>query len=1348
MIRAPRRVAFLEPELSFDPSDDGLAAAARLFLHVAAFQWTVRHPELAVTDVDDGHVHLMDGAFVPMHALRVPSNERLAFDDERRDEILWLDLPLATGSPARARLRVLRPDESERSYDAVGGALGDAIGRCLDAWLADVGLAPLPRRPGDFDRDALLATLRALAPVFAERAAAIESSWSADEPEDAWRSPTPSDEAAPDDGEDGEDETDETAGEDDDAIDPPKDDGSPAPLDLAALPPGVAPALRVVALRSLAIVTGAPVEDAILAIDPDDPWALRDRFFATLDDGRDYLLLRRCIAAAPAWGKPWLSLFVPEADDDDDRDVEAGEPSEEEELAAFAWAALCMPANEHATGGYADRLNDQDRDAEALRWHARVVAQDDGDAGAWRRYLDDLQELDRPGAYLREGLVAGHRARAAMAEMGWVGSPDLTHLDLEIATAYLNVGRIGEAIALRANRLEGFESTWRNAHAVLATWRSSAALLAQSYAREGFYRGDDARVLEGFSRAAPGDGLDLAMLLDALVARGCPREALWAHARFGLGRDLVRPVTRVAAARAAFAAGHPELALDELALVELRWPTSGLGAAVAHALRAMAGSPPATLDAVVARHAARGARSVARLIARAVADFAPGGAALPAVRAAIGPRDVTRWDPAVFDRPPRGADRVDALFAGGLARPEDAAAADALVDGWPDVVEEIAEGSEVARARAVVYTAARAIHAYLGGEARALAGGAARTVAHEALLDLARRRVEHADASALLGAIDHAAETAESGEVARWLVRVEGALLLEERTSGRVDALVADAPRVAPLLLHPERVALLERALQGGFADPREAHDAHALHFWATGGDRADAWSALARDALPPVDALDVHLLCAFVERGYSAAAAVDAARALFALGKGDDALDVLCDGLGSAGEDWRDARLAELAGPFKKAKLDVPFAFDKAASRMFERLQKGDPQGAIRAGRWCVAIEEDNAEAHRNLGLAYANVGDVPAALAHLERWAPAQSMQVAVGTLFAAGHGKDALALADFASQWFTRADEWVTYAAVAYQAEDNPRTALAYDTAWALDPDAIDASNLNAYATVLAENGEFARARAVAEHMERAAGKDALWTAFALQNRAVAEMGLGRFDEALATAKKAKAKNPGKEHAATFDDTLTAAKAKRSPPVRTPAPYVSLADRWFGASGEAAEASSILGSVRRARARYDSERDLVTTPRMVAGARAALGATRGATGEPALARSFALDLRATALFPLDPLPPLGDRLDRAELWRTFRERGGIVLDEVPAPPIAIDDRDRFPGTPAPRVRDLARILRALASGPPLEALAGLGLDEGSYDALTAAWAAALAHPDVARSLEAALAEQSANG
>ena len=88
MIRRPHRVAFLEPELSLDPDDAALAGVAKLLLHVAAFQWTVRHPELAVTDVDDSHVHLLDGAFVPMHALRVPSNERLAFDHERRDEVL------------------------------------------------------------------------------------------------------------------------------------------------------------------------------------------------------------------------------------------------------------------------------------------------------------------------------------------------------------------------------------------------------------------------------------------------------------------------------------------------------------------------------------------------------------------------------------------------------------------------------------------------------------------------------------------------------------------------------------------------------------------------------------------------------------------------------------------------------------------------------------------------------------------------------------------------------------------------------------------------------------------------------------------------------------------------------------------------------------------------------------------------------------------------------------------------------------------------------------------------------------------------------------------------------------
>ena len=59
-----------------------------------------------------------------------------------------------------------------------------------------------------------------------------------------------------------------------------------------------------------------------------------------------------------------------------------------------------------------------------------------------------------------------------------------------IADALLAAGRLDEAIALRANRLEGREAAWPRHARILARWREEPRLVARSYAREGALRGE------------------------------------------------------------------------------------------------------------------------------------------------------------------------------------------------------------------------------------------------------------------------------------------------------------------------------------------------------------------------------------------------------------------------------------------------------------------------------------------------------------------------------------------------------------------------------------------------------------------------------------------------------------------------------------------------------------------------------------------------------------------------------------------------------------------------------------------------------------------------------------------
>jgi tetratricopeptide (TPR) repeat protein len=1359
-MKKPLRVAWLEPDLTFDPGDEHLARAAQLVLQVAAFEATVRHPEIAVTDIDDAHVTNLDGAFVPLHALRVPSNEASAFEVDRRDALLWLELSLTNDAKSRVRLHAKEPSGAVEVFDAVG-PLSQAIDRAMASFLATYGLGPLPRGFEPFDRGSLVEVVRGIAPRLSAEAASRPGYWTVashgevaaeveedeevvedeDEDEEEDEEDDEEDEDAEEDEEDDEDEEDE---EDEEAGAALGGGRTRSLADLGLELPGV---LRVAVLRTIGVAFDVPVHEAILAIDAENPWALRDLFFERLGRGRDFALLRRCIAAAPSWGKPYLSMYVPEDEDEGDRDLAAGVPSEDEEGAAFAWAALCMPANEYALAGHAERLDAADRDAEAMRVFRRLAIASESDPRAWKAYLASLRENDRIGAYVREGESAVARLRAEAEPDPSFTPPDLLHLDLELSTAYLNVGRLGEAVVLRQNRLEGRAASWRNATAVLAGWRSSPVLYAQSYAREGYYRGEDARVLEGFCRAAPGDGLDLAMFIEALVARGSAEEAAYAFAQLGRGRDLVGPSARVAAVRALVASGRLEAALDESVTLQLRYPRAGHDAALAHALRLLAAVPASRLDAVVERHLSRGGARLARIFARDVADFCPGASRSASIARALGPERPAPFRAGALAPAPAA---LDDLFTAALAsEPDDVAAADRLVDAWHDAASLAT--SRVEHVRALFYALARAVHAHLGCR-RAVVGGALRTVAHEALLALGalREHVAPRDVTALFVALEPAAEVAHPDDLRSWLVRVEQALGLEDLCLGRVERFLVGAPTCEAHLVTPERSAVLEAELARPAPEgSREASlAAHEAHFWSSGADLSGEWSSAAVAALAPDEALDVSLLAAFAGQGWNAMAAGEAGVLLLGRGQVDDALDVLCRGLGAAGEDYRDALLARLAGPWKQAKVPVPLAFAKAASRVFEALQGGKPEKAIAAGRWIVALEDDNAEAHRNLGLAYAMVGDAVSALAHLERWSRAESVQVAAGTLYQSGHREVALRVAELGSQWFTRAEAWVTLASLAYQAEDNAIAERAYANALAIDPDAVDASNLNAYATVLAEMGDFAASERVSKRMSTVAGKDPTWAAFALLNRSTAELGLGRHDEALATAKQAAAKNKNVEYKKTFDDAIAAAKSKKAPPVKDVAARPGLAARWFEdrpAPLDPAAPADLVDVARRARFRFDSERTLASTPRMADGARLVLSRTAGALDPTlALARSFALDLRAQASFPRDPAPPLGDRPTRADLYREFRARGGVIVGDAGGDSrVAIDDRARVPGSHAPTVRDLAALLRALGGGRPREVLAARGLDHASYEALCDAWRPHLAEASVARSLEALLAE-----
>jgi tetratricopeptide (TPR) repeat protein len=347
--------------------------------------------------------------------------------------------------------------------------------------------------------------------------------------------------------------------------------------------------------------------------------------------------------------------------------------------------------------------------------------------------------------------------------------------------------------------------------------------------------------------------------------------------------------------------------------------------------------------------------------------------------------------------------------------------------------------------------------------------------------------------------------------------------------------------------------------------------------------------------------------------------------------------------------------------------------------------------------------------------------------------------------------------MAVLDYASRWYVRADQWLTCGGIAYAAMDNPRTAWAYAQAYQLDPDAFDEAALHAYAGVLDELGDHATCETIANHLLRIAGDDLVWKTCAWSHLACVALGQGKFAQAIELAQKAVDGNPVPDHAAGFAAILARAKARtRTPPPPAPPPPGKLLEPVFHllAAGDFRAAAALITDpswrVRRAaltatRYRFASENDVEVTPRARAAATAVLADTAGlADPEAMLARDIALSIREQAYFARDPVPRLGTRMTRDAFHREFRARGGVVLGAAAPPPPPFVDRVVVPDGRLARASDYVALLRDLAALPPREALAQFDLDDAAYVEVAKVWAAALeADPTLAQTIAAGLAK-----
>jgi tetratricopeptide (TPR) repeat protein len=1344
----PHRVGFLAPIVTVEGMEAPYAREGALLLWTACIEVCQRHPGLAVYDAESTPLLPLDGHFAPEHATLGATPCDAFWASTRRDELAWLELALP--KPGPVRLHTLARDGTRETFDATGRTVGDQINQVLGAWLAARGLGALPRRFDAVAGDEVLAVVRVIGPQLSEHARKAP--------------PAPAAEVS-------------LVHAEGDAA-PPED--LPSRPSLPALPRIARPTanrlpapLRVAALRVLELAMQEDLGDLILALDPDHPRARFLQFLGGKPAGRDYALLRRVIATAPGWARPYAEL-VPEGDGD----APPHAPSELETVAGAGLAALCRPGQLDVVETAADQLREDGRIDEALRLMDRAARLHDRESRAHISLLHLHRSADRVGASLAQALRSG-RVHGCPLDRALPWYPDQIQIDLLVADALLHAGRLDEAIALRANRLEGREAVWPRHAKILAGWRTDPRHVAWCYAREGYFRGDRARTIEGFGRAEPHDSVDVALLLDSLVAMGREDEVPLAWAQYGIGVGHTAPVARLAAARCLMVAGEWRRGLEELWRVELAAPVRDEQVAIARIGMLASAMPLEVAEAALAERVASGAHTLARRMARDIADFLPNVARSSIVMRALGLHGKTtplEFDPvtiATMPIEPRNRRAIDDVFHELRVEGDPLARSDRLVNRWLEVVFAAAsEDDPTALVQTAAYVAAQALGRYLASTTAPptpLSGGL-RTVAAEALALVHRYRDSLGDreARALLGVFEPLLRRVDRWVGTSWLATAERSCAIDERASGDVAGFAREYATVAARILGPEETAVLSASIArlhreraDGWESATGAQASRlAFHTGFAGVDEwADAVVAqLASRANDTDDAIDALLTASYLAEGTSAVPCVHAARVLFDVGRVPAALGVLSAGLGVATPEWRERALATLGDAWKRANPGVPLAFDQVATGTAVALNKGEPARAEKLGRWAVALDPSSADAHRSLGLALAQQGKTIDALDHLVRGARDQAPQLLAGVLHQGGKVAEAMVVLEYASRWYARADQWLAYGGVAIAAGDPARAAKAYGFAYQLDPAAFDAEQLHLFAGMLDETGDHAACERVAGQLLATAGVDLMWQTTAWDHLASAYIGLGRFDEAVELAGKAVELNPLPDHAETFAATLERAKRRtKSIPHLPPKQQEKAREPVFALleAGDFTAAAAMIDDaswrVRRValgavRFRSASENDVDVTPRARAASCAILADTIGTLDrEAVLSRMLALEIREQAYFARDPVPRLGERMTRDAFHRELRARGGVVLGDPEPPPPGFADRVVVPGSKVARASDYIALIRDLAALAPAEALAQFDLDEAGYLEVARAWGAAFeADPALAKLVSAGLAKR----
>jgi tetratricopeptide (TPR) repeat protein len=1303
----PRRVILLAPVLELGAPDRVANGRIADLLGALVAGFLVRHPLVALPDPDMQHFHDGLGKNVAERQLFnrafgdfFDNILRQEFGDNQRDEVFWLELTLDPQRPVTAKLVTQRAGQQQpESFAAIGGpALSAMLQHCFDQWLQARQLPPSPDPFPPFSVQDFMNAARVL--VQADQA-------------------------------------------NDTGVDMAHlFDSFGGPL----FPAFVRAGWKMMVMNDLhRRLVGRVLQHA-----PNDLSARRIEWLYRSNDGKaDIAEMKQIAQAAPNWSFPYMALRGKGVGDD-------------EAMRSQLTAAFLTPSNDGAWMNLAYAFEKTTRYDAAWRIADRMIARDPADAGLYLAAVPFMRQTEREGDTFREA-VARHHAMMQQAQDGQLNVQGFTQVqaaEFYVAIAHLDVGRLDEAIAIGGKAIgedDGQRLQWQQKQ--LKEWRTSPQVVGNSYAREGHFRGDPARVVEGFGRGEPDCAGDAAKLIDAHIALGDDKIAPIAFAHMhGAKHTIWHPVGRLAGVRALLAGGESlAAALEHLQVVVLRETDAKIEPEVERLLRLGAARPLREWEGYIAQRRATGALRLAKMAARDAADFVPGAEGSAVVREALGVGGAPRaFDPASLASlkasfegiPAERLAAVDRYFAE-RTQPTLAMADRLAVDWAPSLAPDDETDAPVRMAEMLVYFAG-ALGRYLAATTQppsVLAGGY-RRLATNALAAAAAGSgpVRRAHVRALLEAVEANAAGVDPWVLDPWLLRLERLWSLEVH-EGDMRDLTGALPVVADLLRGPMQIGLEYRrahALKDANAGHAEACALLERSVRALGkSEPFQAWTQVAVMALPPAQALDVHWLCALANPT-AAPPWINVAKSLFAAGQADAAFEALVRAFPATGKDWRQARLAELRPLWEQARVPVPFDFAAASNASMQLMQQGQFEAALGPTRWCDSIDPNNATIKRNLGICYARLGRAFDAVLVLSQADAESGPAQAAQALREANFPELSLLVYRYASPAFRGADSWLALGGMAWQAEDDATGAAAYATAHELSGGRLTSTQLNAWATTLLGVGDYAKAAGLLEEVMRR-NDDPSIAPYVLHGMARALLGLGRPQEALSYAQAAAARAPA-QSAQEFAVTMQHAQRGAPPPLKAQPPSgpAFAALRASDPKGAIEAARRVPNDARARRAalvasryRFPTDNDTPVTRTAIDTALALLQSTAGATDlDGALGLYDAARTCASALFAVNAPPPLGASMSRDAFRAKFAASSqppGFAQAQAAQQAVqggAAGDLDPvvFPGQRVARLSDYVRIMKGMQSGNPMGALAQAGLDMQAYTQVAMQWGQAM--------------------